>query len=228
MKTNNLPLSLKKIKTFTDNYPYVGPIMWILSIQYFLLQILVARAFTQPYSFLNNTISDLGNTHCGIYSGRYLCSPLHELMNGSFIVLGLFMTLGSMLIYKEFKESKLALVGFSFMFLAGIGTLFVGIFPENTVSSLHAIGAFLPFFVGNIGLIVLGAVLEIPFSLKLYTIISGIISLVGLSFFVTHNYIGLGIGGMERITAYPQTLWLIVFGIYISKNHYKSSMRNSL
>lgn len=210
-----------KVETFSDKYPFIGPGMWILSLQYFAVQIVVASHWTYSYSILKNTISDLGNTNCGIYSGRYVCSPLHNLMNASFIILGLFMAMGALLIYQEFKETKLALTGFSFMLLAGIGTALVGVFPENTISILHIIGAFLPFFIGNLGIVILGYALNVPKSLRIFTLFVGIITLMALALFYAHSYFGIGIGGMERITAYPQTLWLIVFGLYISKNHFQ-------
>ncbi len=201
--------------------------MWMLSLQYFIVQIIVASAWLNPaYSLAKNTISDLGNTACGIENSRYVCSPLHGLMNASFITLGIFMATGSLLIYQEFKETKWALIGFSFMLLAGIGTLLVGLFPENTIISLHILGATLPFLIGNIGLIILGSALNIPRYLRLFTLLAGVISLIALAFFATHHYLGIGIGGMERITAYPQTLWLIVFGAYISKNHYSRSLKH--
>jgi hypothetical membrane protein len=217
MKTKSM------IKTFTDKYPYIGPAMWMLSVQYFIIQIVVARDWPMPYSIANNVISDLGNTQCGTFSGRYVCSPLHGLMNISFVVLGLFMAFGSLLIYQEFKKTRLAFTGFSFMLIAGIGTILVGSFPENTISLLHAIGAFLPFFIGNVGIIILGYSIAIPKSLRVFSILVGVISLIALAFFVTQHYLGIGIGGMERLTAYPQTVWLIVFGMYISKNHFMRS-----
>ena len=50
----------------------------------------------RPYNISRNTISDLGNTACGTWKGRYVCSPLHDLMNGSFIALGITMLLGAL------------------------------------------------------------------------------------------------------------------------------------
>lgn len=211
----------RKVKTFTDRYPFVGPIMWMLTVEYFILQLVVARASVRPYSIAKNTISDLGNTQCGIYGNRYVCSPLHSLMNTSFILLGSFMVLGSILIYQEFKETTLAFYGFGSMLMAGIGSLLVGIFPENTISEFHIFGAALVFLMGNVGMIVLGSALALPLPFRIYTILSGSVSLVALVFFIADSYVSLGIGGMERIVAYPQTVWLIFFGIYISKNHYK-------
>jgi hypothetical membrane protein len=192
----------RKIKTFTDRYPLVGPTIWILSVQYYLIQIIVARAWQVPYSALHNTISDLGNTACGNYGAQFICSPLHSLMNASFITLGLTMMAGSPLIYQEFKESRANLTGFGSMALAGFGTVLVGLFPENTVSALHSLGAFLPFLVGNLGIVVLGFSLDIPKPLRLYTLATGIIALIALAFFTTNHYLGLGIGGMER---HPET-----------------------
>jgi hypothetical membrane protein len=215
------------IKTFTDRYPFVGPAIWILCIQYFITQIVVGRAWSIHYSLAHNTISDLGNTACGLYGGRFVCSPLHGLMNASFIMLGITMATGSFLIYQEFKENRASLVSFSFMAAAGVGTLMVGLFPENTSSVLHTIGAGLPFFIGNLSLLILGLDLRVPIALKVYTLLSGLISLIALVLFVTNHNLGLGTGGMERIVAYPQTIWLIIFGIYISYNHIATRPRRS-
>ena len=211
--------SLKQIKTFSDQYPLIGPAIWILSIQYFVVQIIVALTFKASYSLRFNTISDLGNSVCGSYSGRYICAPQHILMNTSFILLGITMATGSLLIYQEFKKDRATLVGFSFMAIAGLGTLIVGLFPENTVSSFHILGASLPFLIGNVALVILGVSLVIPKLLRYYTLFSGVLALIALIFFSTQHYLGLGIGGMERLVAYPQTIWLIIFGLYISKSH---------
>jgi hypothetical membrane protein len=214
------------IKTFTDRFPFVGPTMWMLSIQYYLIQVAVALDWKTSYSLAHNTISDLGNTACGIYDSRNVCSPLHSLMNASFVMLGVFMATGSLLIYHEFKKNKGSLVGFYFMALAGVGTLMVGLFPENVNSFLHSFGALLPFLLGNLGLAVLGFTLKVPASLRIYTLVSSFVSLVALVFFITDHYAGLGVGGMERLVAYPQTMWLIVFGLYISKNHVLNRSNN--
>lgn len=213
---------MAKVATFSDRFVFVGPAFWQASIQYYIVQIVVAAAWQPPYSWLHNPISDLGNTGCGSYAQRYVCSPLHATMNASFMILGLTMMLGAILIYQEFKTSQGSWVGFSFMGLAGLGTLLVGLFPENTIASLHFLGALLPFVIGNLGLIVLGLALDLPTGLRRYTLASGFISLTAAGLFVSHHYFVLGVGGMERLATYPQTMWLIVFGVYMSRNHYRS------
>ena len=193
-----------------------APILWILSVQYFVVQIIVANSWTTPFSVQNNPISDLGNTVCGEYSGRYVCSPMHDLMNISFVVLGLTMIWGSLLFARQYMKEPWVKFGLYLLALSGLGTILVGLYPENTIASLHVIGATLPFLLGNIALIILGLKLDIPKALRVYTIASGSLALFALALFLSGSYLGLGHGGMERLVAYPQTIWMIVYGIYLS------------
>jgi hypothetical membrane protein len=209
-----------RLKSFTDRYPYLGPVIWMLTVEYFVIQWVVAADWSTPYSVLRNPISDLGNTSCGIYDGRQVCSPLHNLMNLSLIILGVVMILGAPLIYQEFRERPLNLVGFICMGIAGLGTLLVGVFPENVEHVPHVIGAGGPFLVGNLALVILSVALDLPRAARIYTRLSGALGLLGLLFLVTGLHLGLDQGGMERVTAYPQTIWLIFFGIYTSGDHY--------
>jgi len=209
--------SMRRITVFTDKYPLLGPLVWVLSVQYFVAQLVVAAAWPAPHSWSQNLISDLGNTACGQYGQRFVCSPDHALMNASFILLGITMALGSLLIYTEFRRSRASLLGFSAMALAGIGTMLVGAFPENTISAMHGIGAFLALGVGNFSLVILAlAIRQARRGFRIYTFLSGVLSLVAFGLFVTNHYLGLGAGTMERLVSYPQTTWLILFGIYMT------------
>ena len=213
----------ERLAVFTDRYPLLGPLIWMLSIHYFLVQWLTAASWSPGYSWRFNTISDLGSTACGSIDGRMVCSPLHALMNGSFLVLGMIMAGGSLLIYQEFRKGRATLLGFGLMGVAGIGSVLVGLFPENTVPVLHLIGAGLPFLLGNVSLLVLGvAVDRAPLPLRIYTCLSGFVPLIALGFFVSHHYGGIGIGGVERLVAYPQTVWLVAFGAYTSRSHWQT------
>jgi hypothetical membrane protein len=133
-----------------------GSVLWICCIQYYVVQFLAALAWHLPFSVSQNTISDLGNTACGAYGSRFVCSPDHVAMNTSFAVLGLSMILGSALLYPTFRRQKLMFAGFCGIAAAGLGSMLVGFFPENTVSSLHITGAALSFLLGNVGLVFFG------------------------------------------------------------------------
>lgn len=212
--------SPSRLKSFTDRYPYLGPIIWLGTLEYFVVQYVVAADWSTPYSLLRNPISDLGNTGCGLYEGRYVCSPQYWLMNSAFVALGVLMAAGALLIHREFLEHRLAVVGFGGMAVAGVGTVVVGLSPENVNNTLHVIGAAGPFLVGNVALIILSCTLALSMGVRVLTGIAGGIGLVGLLLFALGVDLGLGRGGMERVAAYPQTVWLIIFGMYMSRNHY--------
>jgi hypothetical membrane protein len=209
---------------FRDRHPWLGPAIWILSAFYFLAQVVVAWVWNPPYSLVHNTISDLGNTACGPYGNAYVCSPRHTLMNIAFILLGVVMASGSWLIYQEFTnkegaERVAAFIGFTLMAIAGVGVLLVGVFPENTVGTAHKVGAGLGIGAGNIGIFILGLVLALPEGMRRYMLLFSATSLTALVCFAGHRYFGIGPGTMERVAAYPETVWLIAFGIFISRNH---------
>lgn len=198
------------------NQAKIGALLWISSVQYFIVQIVVIAAWPVPHSLANNFISDLGNTECGTYAGLAVCSPLHPLMNLSFILFGISMAVGAVLLWKTTADtgvSKLALV---LMALAGIGTVMVGVFPENTVSVAHTTGAALSLGIGNLSVLMMG--ISMPWlgrAMRGYTIASGVFSLCMFGLFIFGLYGVLGRGGIERLISYPFTIWMIAFGVYV-------------
>jgi len=208
----------------SDKYPWLGPLIFVSSSLYFFAQIAVAWVFQPPYSVVHNSISDLGSTSCGPYGGVEVCSPRHVLMNVALIFLGLVMASGSSLLYYEFSErgraERLAArAGFCCMAIGGAGTALVGVFPENTNHALHVTGAALAIGVGNLGIFVLGAVLRLPESMRRYMLVFSVVSATALVLFASHKDFGIGAGTMERVAAYPETIWLISFGLYVWRFH---------
>ncbi len=209
-----------------DRYPWLGPLIFVSSALYFFAQIAVAWVFEPSYSVINNSISDLGNSRCGQYGGHVVCSPRHVLMNVAFVYLGIVMVSGSTLLYREFSERLrperiAAFIGFSCMGIGGVGTVLVGLFPENTNHAMHVAGAALAIGVGNAGIFILGAVLGLPESMRRYMLVFSTVSAIALFLFASHRSFGLGAGTMERIAAYPETIWLIEFGLYVWRFHPK-------
>lgn len=196
-----------------------GAIVWMLAIQFFIAQIIVQAAWTTSFSLTANYISDLGNTTCGPYpvgSNMYVCSPWHAWMNASFIMLGVIILVGAALIYRAFPAGRMRTVGLVLLALAGPGEILVGLFPENVNITPHTIGAAAHFVSGNLGIVVLGiaiAATRRQTPLAVYSIILGSVGLLATALFVSGHYLGTGIGGMERIAAYPLPLWLIMAGV---------------
>jgi hypothetical membrane protein len=203
---------MRRLQRLREKYPLLGPWLWVAGVQYFVVQVVVAAAWNQPYSWRLNTISDIGNSACALYGHEFVCSPLHGFMNASFVLLGICVLAGSLLNISSRDRSKGANIGFLLMGIGGVGTVLVGLAPENTVAALHVAGATLPFVLGNIALIVLGKELRLPLFFKWLTVGIGFVCMIALVLFLRNVTLGLGHGGMERIVAYPQTVWMITYG----------------
>jgi len=196
----------------------LGAIAWICAVQFFVAQAVVQSAWATPYSLQHNFISDLGNTSCGPYSYDtivYVCSPLYRWMNASFVLLGATILLGAGLVRGAFPAGKLATLGLVLVGLAGLGIVLVGLFPEDVNLPVHKLGAATQFLAGNAGIALLGGAMVragMRRGLALFSIVAGVAGLVATALFVEEIYLGIGIGGMERIAAYEIPIWSIVAG----------------
>lgn len=204
-----------RIDTLARKRPLLGPLLWLSACQFFIAQIVVSWSWSNPpYSWSDRTISELGAVACGVADGRYMCSPAHIVMNLSFLLLGFVMTAGSLLLYRQIQRSR---AGFLLMGLAGLGAILVGFVPMDTIYWLHIVGADIAFLFGNIALIVFGFTLRMPRWFKMVSIILGVVGLAGLYLFLSRHHI-LGLGGTERIVAYPIIVWLTATGAYLLVN----------
>lgn len=186
---------------------------WLALAVYPLTQLVVAAAWQAPaYDWRLNYISSLGNTACGIYGERFVCSPHHMLMNAVFVVTGLLMILGGLIFMRAYRTHRWVALGFGLQALGGLGAIIVGLVPENVGSAWHGVGAALPFFGGNLGLILLGLAAQWPQWLRWYTFLSGFIGLVALLLFASGNTGLFGIGGIERAVDGVHVFWMMVYG----------------
>jgi hypothetical membrane protein len=222
---------IRRIPFFADRYDWMGPAIVVLSSWYFAAQVLVAWVFRPQYSFIFNVISDLGNTACPPPHSS-ICSPWHVVMNISFIILGIAMIVGSVLIFSEFsfsderRERTAAMAGFACMFLSGLGAILVGVRPENlTTAHLHTVGAIMTIGLGQLAIVILGLVLrQIPDWLREFMLLSSLVVLLAGICIVGQRQFGIGAGALERLAQYPACVWLILFGLYISRDHYRNKV----
>ena len=220
-----------RIRFFTARYDWMGPVIIVLSSWYFAAQVLVAWVFRPPYSFVSNVISDLGNTGCPP-PGSNICSPQWFVMDASIFLLGLAMIVGSVLIFSEFsfsserRERGAAIAGFVCMALGGAGAILVGSVPENVnTAHLHTVGTAMAIGFGQLAILILGLVLrEIPDWLREFMLVTSLfVLLAGISIAFKHQF-GIGEGALERLAQYPESVWLILFGFYISRDHYRKEV----
>jgi hypothetical membrane protein len=206
----------------------IGATLWVLCLQYFIAEAVVISGWPGAYSLSRNYISDLGAVHCGVRLGaavdaaESVCSPLHGLMNASFLLQGALILSGTALLWSRFPKgawwtAALVLVGAS-----GIGVFVVGLAPEDAAPRLHFLGAIENFLCCNAGMAAMGVAMSAAprpaRKLGLVTLAMGAVGLLGIAMLGLRVYLGLGVGGMERLVAYPFPLWLAGMGVLLLKD----------
>lgn len=224
------PRPIRRIWFFAARFDWMGPAIIVLSIWYLATQVLVARVFRPHYSFISNVISDLGNTGCPPPHSN-ICSPGHVWMNIAIILLGLAMMVGSVLIFSEFslredsREHRAAMAGFWCLGLGGAGAILVGLFPENVnTAHLHTVGTAMAISLGQLAILILVLLRELDKRMRWFMLIASLIVLLAGICIVLKLHFGIGQGALERLAQYPETLWLIVFGVYISQSHLRKGV----
>lgn len=186
------------------DYRRVGGILLFIGAVQFVIGMHLAEFFYSGYSVSENYISDLGatcRTTCIIYQ------PSAFIFNTSVIIFGIFVVVSSYFIWREFH---VYLVPILFV-LSGIGAIGVGLFPE-TAGIVHQIVSFITFFFGGLSVTFAYKLVKTPFT---FFSVMGIMSLIAIVFFISGVFLGIGIGGMERMIVYPLLLWIIGFGGYL-------------
>jgi hypothetical protein len=216
---------------------YIGAWSTLSVVQYFVAEAAVIGAWAgpQPYDRRTGYISDLGAVGCGVFGDRNVCSPLHLLMNASFVVQGLGMLFGALLLSSALLSIAarpaarvglarrprvhwlVALAARILTGTAGTGTIVVGLVPEDVGSGWHVVGAVMYFAAGSLSLLLFGGLWLRQSLLGWFILACGAVSLGAL--------IGAGItrmnvpepGSLERLMAYPITIGLTAVGLVIAQ-----------
>ncbi|MBX7547733.1 DUF998 domain-containing protein [Streptomyces sp. tea 10] len=197
----------------------IGYVAWVAgAAQFFVAHVIVESAWSRPYSWARNNISDLGNVHCALQSApepRYVCSPEHGVMNASFVALGTLLVVGAVCAGTVWGRGATARVGRSLVACAGVGFAVAGLAPADVHENQHVLGALLIMAAGNIGLVLTGVGLakEAPGPLRWATSLLGATAITSFGLFLSHRYLGLGMGGMERAAAFPLLAWALFIGV---------------
>lgn len=189
-----------------------GAILWVLCLQYFVAEAIAVAGFRGAYSFRQNFISDLGAITCA----GPVCSPLHAIMNASFVLQGVLIAAGSARVRPAFPRGWRWALPLGLIAASGLGVFAVGLAPEDFAPAWHYLGAAENFLFCNAGTALLGvALLRRSKTAGLASVAAGGLGLAGLACLAIRAYFGLGVGGMERVTAYPFPLWLAGMGAWL-------------
>ncbi|WP_034508919.1 DUF998 domain-containing protein [Blastococcus sp. URHD0036] len=181
----------------------LGALLWLLTLQFFVVEIVVQAQYELDYSRADDVISLLGSS----------VSPGHVLMNVSFVVQGV-LVLAGLLLLRPALTGKGAQVATAMLAAAAIGVAVVGLFPLGDDDTWHRFGAFLYLAGSAIGLIGLAyAVRRRSEALGTFLALLGLVTTAMTVFYLTEVTGFLGEGGTERAAAYALPIGLAVAGI---------------
>jgi hypothetical membrane protein len=191
----------------------LGGLLFVAGSVQFVAAMVVVQLYYPGYSDTGNSISDLGGS----------MSPWAVVFNISIRVLGILGLVGVILIRTAFASKTTTHIGLAALAVASLGAIAVGLFPEGSTwpfAGIHSVASLVAFLGSAVGLLFLALAMSRDTrwqGLRLYTFVSGLVTLVALGLFASGRYVGVGPGGMERLVVAPILLWGILAGLHLAR-----------
>lgn len=180
----------------------LGALVLVLRPTYVAAEVVTAAATTGGYSFVSDSVSRLGEVGC---TAAY-CSPRHEVMNGAFVVYGIALAGGALLLARSLGPWVTAL-----LVVSGLSSYATGLAPLDQHAALHALAA-TPLFVAQpLALLLLGRRVR-PDRPRLATALlaTGALTATAAVGFVLSGDGAAG-GAIERLALWPVLLALAAY-----------------
>lgn len=194
-----------------------GAICLVLTLWFFIGQPITQAASRAPYSLIDNNISDLGSTTCGPISvftyTAYTCSPLHVIMNLTFVGVGLLTILGILGTRRIWPSRPMTRFGVGLLLVSGADEILAGLAPEDVQPGLHVFASVLGIGGANLGILLLG--LTVWRAQPWVGVMSVLLSGIGLFGLLIAPSLGIGTGAAERVAGYPVVMWTILIGGFL-------------
>jgi hypothetical membrane protein len=204
-----------------------GAVLWMLCAQFFMAEQMVSRVWRDPsYSFVRNYVSDLGAARCGLHAGLMVCSPLHAWMNASFVLQGLLIFSGALLVRRVFAPWRGYSIGLGLLATSGVGVFMVGLAPEDVHAALHVAGAVAHFVGGGIAMVMLGVMMSRDarrnpigawLSVSVGVAVLSATALLALHGTAMWEALGWQVGIVERVAAYGIPGWVVAMGVLVTR-----------
>jgi hypothetical membrane protein len=180
-----------------------GGLAWLLTLQFFVAETFAALRFGGAYSRSDDVISDLGASY----------SSAAGLMNASFVLQGVLITAGALLLRPALPRAA-GRLAVALLTVAGLGVIVVGVVPLDADGTVHAVGAVAYLAGSSLGLLALAHALR-PRSEAVGSAVAllGLLATVATVFFLAGITRFLGEGGTERAAAYALPVALAVAGL---------------
>jgi hypothetical membrane protein len=163
--------------------------------------IIICEAVYSGYSVGQQYISDLGNWSL---AGNYAA-----IFNASIIFAGTLGIASAYFIQQAFKNKLFT----SLLMISSFCNVLIGVFAEDISMPIHGISAVIGLILGLGATFMTSKFVKSPLSYA--PIILGGVIIVAVVLQASGSYLGLGLGGIERLEIYPSLLWGLVFDAYL-------------
>jgi hypothetical membrane protein len=188
----------QKLLKLAGNVPLAGALIFFGSLLSFAG--ITASEAVYPGYHVTQVISDLG------------VGPAAAVFNTSECIVAFILLAAAYLLW----TAGIDRVFCSLMILIAAGQAGVCIFPENS-GTPHLIAAVTVFICGFLITVASSRVFTVPWAWISEMI--GIIMITAIIFIEAKIYLGLGIGGMERMIAGPLLIWGLVSGMFFMSSY---------
>ncbi|MGU3435080.1 DUF998 domain-containing protein [Actinomycetes bacterium M1A6_2h] len=196
-----------------DSLPMrIGWAMLAVQPLYIIVEIALSFTTTSSYSLVDNTISDLGATTCTDINYSYgpvaVCSPLHAVMNGAFVVFGIALVVGAILSRRSWPQRRSSTVALWLIAIGGASSVATGLVPLDVDLELHALVSAPSFVALQVAMFAAARAFTgfgwVPTSAW---IIGAVTVVSSVAFFALSGNEGFG-GLLERLALWPVFLWM--------------------
>ena len=179
-----------------------GVVAWAARPAYLVVEVLVAIFSIGGYSFVDDTVSDLG-------TARFSDAP--AVMNTSFIVFGALMAFGAVALFGRYGRGPLGIAASGLLVVSGISSIAVGLFPVDQYPDGHVLAATPLFIAQPAALVLLGLAVRDrrPTTGTVVVAIGAICAAAALGFIVLDDAAGV----TERVALWPVFVVLAVLGL---------------
>ena len=184
----------------SDSKRIAGLLGFVGAVQ-FVLAVIICEAVYSGYSVGQQYISDLGNWSL---AGNYAA-----IFNVSIIFAGTLGIASAYFIQQAFKNRLFT----SLLMINTFCNILMGVFAEDISMPIHGISALIGLIFGLGATFISSKFVKSPLSYA--PIILGGVTLLAIVLQASGFYLGLGLGGIERLEIYPSLLWGLGFDAYL-------------
>jgi len=193
-----------------------GLLSWMALLVYFPAEMLIISRTTKPYSIMNQAMSDLGVLSCG--SDTYplavyeICSPMAHEMNIIFILAGMLIATGAVLLHRFWGNSRWTVSATILFVIYGIGYTLSGVYPADVNFWAHTLPSLPTMFVHFPAMYFISKAIKDKWpGLSRFTLICMMISALSLILII----IGFPAGLMQRLVYFSAWFWMSMTAIIL-------------